>query len=72
MCKVSIQGEGVEPPTAAEARKLGIESRTGLRLACQARISSTGPCDLKVTIPEDPLKEAIRKQLRQQEDDPLW
>ncbi|MGZ9586896.1 2Fe-2S iron-sulfur cluster-binding protein [Paenibacillus marinisediminis] len=72
MCKVDVQGEGIMPPSDAERRKLGITKSNGLRLACQAKINTSGPCDLIVTIPEDPLKAAVRKQLEQQEDDRLW
>ncbi|WP_051286834.1 2Fe-2S iron-sulfur cluster-binding protein [Paenibacillus taiwanensis] len=72
MCKVQVTGEGISAPTAAERQKLGIEASTGLRLACQAKVASSGGCDLIVTIPEDPLKAAVRRQLQQQEDDNLW
>ncbi|MCG7406435.1 2Fe-2S iron-sulfur cluster-binding protein [Paenibacillus sp. ACRRX] len=72
MCKVQVAGEGISPPTAAERQKLGIDSSTGLRLACQAKITASGVCDLVVTVPEDPLKAAVRRQLQQQEDDELW
>lgn len=71
MCKVDVQGFGISSPTDAERRKMGIESSQGLRLACQARIEA-GECDLIVTVPEDPLKAAVRRQLQQQEDDDLW
>lgn len=72
MCKVDVRGTGITPPSDAERSKLGICDSEGLRLACQAKIASSGSCDLIVTIPEDPLKAAIRRQLQQQEDDELW
>lgn len=71
MCKVDVQGFGITSPTDAERRKLGVNSAQGLRLACQSRIGSE-EAQLIVTVPEDPLKAAVRRRLQQQEDDDLW
>lgn len=71
MCKVQVEPgseAGLSRPTDAERRKLGPLLAQGIRLACQANI--IGPA--VVTLPEDPLKAAIRKQLEQKEDDDLW
>lgn len=77
MCKVIINTEnepanreGCLPPMEAERRKLGSLADKGTRLACQTVV--TGP--LRVTVPEDRLKAAVRKQLeaaRSREDDPF-
>ncbi|WP_195570999.1 2Fe-2S iron-sulfur cluster-binding protein [Paenibacillus sp. 1001270B_150601_E10] len=72
MCKVQIEGEGIESPTKQEQLKLGIRERNGLRLACQARVSRDGTSDITVTVPEDRLRAIIRQQLEAQEDDSLW
>lgn len=72
MCKVQVEPGGepaLSPPTEAERHKLGPLLEQGVRLACQANI--VGPAI--VTLPEDPLKAAIRKQLeRQNSEDELW
>jgi ferredoxin len=73
MCKVHVtedQSERLQSPTQAETRKLGSSMLSeGVRLSCQAR--TTG--DVTVTVPEDPLKAAIRRRLaEQQEDDEDW
>ena len=77
MCKVTIDTEKDPanracclPAREAELRKLGSLADKGVRLACQTVV--TGP--LHVTVPEDPLKAAVRKQLeaaRNREDDPF-
>jgi ferredoxin, 2Fe-2S len=63
MCKVRVakdQAAGLQGPTEAERHKLGDELLSeGIRLSCQARVRG----DVDVSIPEDPLKAAIRKQL---------
>lgn len=63
MCKVIVEGEEKEhcsPPELKEVRKLGtVMIEQGYRLACQTKITN----HLKVIVPEDPLKAAIRKQL---------
>ncbi|MCV9948002.1 2Fe-2S iron-sulfur cluster-binding protein [Paenibacillus sp. BT-177] len=72
MCKVEIAPERAElagRPNDAEQRKLGPLLNEGIRLSCQARAQG----DMEVTIPEDRLKAAIRRQLeRQGLDDELW
>jgi 2Fe-2S ferredoxin len=74
MCKVHIEdGAGLLPADAKEQNKLGDAMLAqGYRLACQARISGNGQ-PVVVSIPESPLKAAIRAQLaKQQEEDSLW
>lgn len=72
MCKVHISPEWAAfagPPSDAEQRKLGSLLGEGIRLSCQARVQGA----VEVTIPEDRLKAAIRRQLeRQASDDELW
>jgi len=74
MCKIEIDAatkEQLSPPSEAEKRKLGSLVHQGIRLACQSKIEGA----VTVTIPEDRLKAAIRKQLeaaRQQDQDDLW
>jgi 2Fe-2S ferredoxin len=68
MCKVNVADEQaifLHRPTDAETRKLGSMLSEGIRLSCQARIQG----NVSVTIPEDPLKAAIRKKLAEQQDD---
>jgi 2Fe-2S ferredoxin len=67
MCKVRVENQsGLAPMNPNERLKLGGLEREGIRLACQAKVKG----DVTVTIPEDPLKAAIRAQLaKQQEDD---
>jgi len=63
MCKILVPDEErghCSAPETKEIRKLGTSMmEQGYRLSCQTRITS----HLKVIIPEDPLKAAIRKQL---------
>ncbi|WP_138492968.1 2Fe-2S iron-sulfur cluster-binding protein [Paenibacillus pinistramenti] len=72
MCKVRVSPEHQAALTActpAEERKLGPLLQEGVRLACQAKIKGHAV----VTVPEDPLKAAIRKQLEaQNQEDKLW
>lgn len=69
MCKVIVEdGGGLSAAGDNEKRKLGDLLDNKYRLACQAKI--TGNCT--VTVPEDPLKAAIRAQLAKQNDDELW
>lgn len=69
MCKVNVEAggsAGLTEPGQNERLKLGSLLEQGARLACQAKIRG----DVTVTLPEDPLKSAIRKQLeRQREED---
>lgn len=74
MCKVHIEdGAGLLPADNKEKNKLGDAMLAdGYRLACQARVSGDGQ-PVIVSIPESPLKAAIRAQLaKQQEEDSLW
>lgn len=63
MCKIIVPSEERDhcsAPEPKEIRKLGTSMiEQGYRLSCQARITN----HIKVMIPEDPLKAAIRKQL---------
>ncbi|WP_261301122.1 2Fe-2S iron-sulfur cluster-binding protein [Paenibacillus andongensis] len=70
MCKVKVSDpSGLAPMNVNERLKLGTQADEGFRLACQARVNGT----VQVTVPEDPLKAAIRAQLaRQAEDDDLF
>ncbi|WP_238650056.1 2Fe-2S iron-sulfur cluster-binding protein [Paenibacillus piscarius] len=74
MCKVSVDdGEvgALRPPGDAERRKLGNQLEQGVRLACQAAVLK----NVRVHIPEDPLKAAVRRRLeaaRRGEADELW
>ena len=71
MCKVVVEhGEGVLPPLENERRKLGTSLENGVRLACQAKVCA----DVSVTLPEDPLKRAVRLQLERQKesDEDFW
>ncbi|MDR6884440.1 2Fe-2S ferredoxin [Bacillus sp. 3255] len=73
MCKVKVSdpaGSGLAPMNVNERLKLGSGAEEGYRLACQARVTGS----VEVTIPEDPLKAAIRAQLARQaaEDDDLF
>jgi 2Fe-2S ferredoxin len=68
MCKVNVADDQtifLQRPTDAETRKLGSMLSEGIRLSCQARVQG----NVSVTIPEDPLKAAIRKKLAEQQDD---
>lgn len=74
MCKVRvIDGSGLSEPSSKELLKLGEYALAdGIRLACQAKLSSQGKT-VVVQLPESPLKAAIRAQLaKQQEEDTLW
>ncbi|WP_256706562.1 2Fe-2S iron-sulfur cluster-binding protein [Paenibacillus sp. FSL R7-0337] len=73
MCKVSVENSdgALRPPAEAEKRKLGSLLDEGVRLACQAAVWS----DVRVHIPEDPLKAAVRRRLeaaRRGEAEELW
>ncbi|MFC3803154.1 2Fe-2S iron-sulfur cluster-binding protein [Cohnella sp. GCM10012308] len=71
MCKVSVPptcGDALTPPTEAERRKLGPLLEQGVRLSCQSRVRRS----LRVEVPEDPLKAAVRRQLERQRSDDLW
>jgi ferredoxin, 2Fe-2S len=66
MCKVIIKDQsGLRPIKFDEELKLGGLIDSGYRLACQACVVG----DTHVTIPEDPLKAAIRAQLAKQRED---
>lgn len=75
MCKVKLDPEnadGVSAAGDAERRKLGGLSGDGIRLACQASVKAGS---VKVTVPEDPLKAAVRRRLeeaRRKEEEGLW
>ncbi|NQX44824.1 2Fe-2S iron-sulfur cluster binding domain-containing protein [Paenibacillus tritici] len=74
MCKVSVESTeqaALRPPAEAEKRKLGSLLDEGVRLACQAAVWG----DVRVRIPEDPLKAAVRRRLeaaRRGEAEELW
>jgi Uncharacterized metal-binding protein len=71
MCKVSVDAEALlrlNEPTEPERRKLGPQLDEGMRLGCQARVRG----DVVVTVPEDPLKAAIRRKLAEQAEEELW
>lgn len=71
MCKVKVDEANqacLTEPALNERNKLGNEVFNGTRLSCQARIKG----NVTVTIPEDPLKSAIRKQLEKQNQDDDW
>lgn len=73
MCKVEVapdQAAALHEPGRAEKAKISPLLPEGIRLSCQARVRG----DVTVTIPEDPLKAAIRKKLEEQqrERDELW
>jgi 2Fe-2S ferredoxin len=65
MCKVKVSNpSGLAPMNVNERLKLGSQADEGFRLACQARVIGS----VQVTLPEDPLKAAIRAQLARQTD----
>lgn len=67
MCKVKVNdpgSKGLAPMNVNERLKLGSQADEGYRLACQARVIGS----VQVSIPEDPLKAAIRAQLARQTD----
>lgn len=76
MCKVeavpagSLAGDGLSPPGEAEKQKLAADcGRT--RLACQAKVVGNAV----ITVPEDPLKAAVRRRLaalNDEDDDIGW
>jgi 2Fe-2S ferredoxin len=69
MCKVTVeQSIGLQPITPNEELKLGNLADHGVRLACQARITG----NVKVVVPEDPLRAAVRAQLAKQQEEDLW
>jgi 2Fe-2S ferredoxin len=69
MCKVTLEpGSRAAPMKDNERRKLGPLSDEGVRLSCQTVVEG----DCIVNVPEDPLKAAVRRQLKQQEEDELW
>jgi uncharacterized 2Fe-2S/4Fe-4S cluster protein (DUF4445 family) len=74
MCKVTVEQKdaaALRPPAEVEMRKLGSLLEQGVRLACQAAVWN----DLSVSVPEDPLKAAVRRRLeaaRRGEMDELW
>lgn len=74
MCKIDTSGsdrQSLSPASEAEKRKLGSLIHNGVRLSCQAQIR--GP--VTVTVPEDKLKAAIRKQLeaaKHHDNENLW
>ncbi|MCZ8512930.1 2Fe-2S iron-sulfur cluster-binding protein [Paenibacillus filicis] len=68
MCKIVVAPEhaaGLAPLTKNEQLKLGSLQESGYRLGCQAKITG----DVTVSIPEDPLKSAIRRQLERQREE---
>lgn len=66
MCKVIIEDQsGLSPMKQNEELKLGELSERGYRLACQACVIG----EVHVTIPEDPLKVAIRALLAKQKEE---
>jgi 2Fe-2S ferredoxin len=69
MCKVIVEDQtGLSSMKRDEGLKLGGLSEQGYRLACQACVIG----DTHVTVPEDPLKAAVRALLaKQREDDEL-
>lgn len=69
MCKVQVVDQsGLSLLTVNEEMKLGDLKKQHYRLACQAKVRGS----VKVMIPEDPLKAAIRAQLAKQQEDDLW
>ncbi len=66
MCKVIVKDQsGLSPVNKQERLKLGTLVDQSFRLSCQARVFR----DVRVEIPEDPLKAAIRLQLARQRGD---
>jgi 2Fe-2S ferredoxin len=69
MCKVLVPDQsGLAPLNQNERLKLGGMDAQGYRLACQAKAIA----DVSVTIPEDPLKAAVRKLLEAQQEEEQW
>jgi 2Fe-2S ferredoxin len=68
MCKVIVEDQsGLSPMKRNEELKLGQLSERGYRLACQACIIG----ETHVSVPEDPLKAAVRAQLAKQREEEL-
>jgi 2Fe-2S ferredoxin len=68
MCKVIVEDQsGLSPMKSNEELKLGELSERGYRLACQACVIG----ETHVTVPEDPLKAAVRAQLAKQREEEL-
>ncbi|WP_159882988.1 2Fe-2S iron-sulfur cluster-binding protein [Paenibacillus puerhi] len=70
MCKVQIASDaqqGLAPMNTNERLKLGSLAEEGYRLACQAKVNGTAA--VSVTVPEDPLKSAVRRQLERQQEE---
>ncbi|MFX0559644.1 2Fe-2S iron-sulfur cluster-binding protein [Tepidibacillus infernus] len=69
-CKVKIDdNSAVSQPTKSELQKLGKNLiKAGTRLGCQTKVLKR----LKVEVPEEPLKAAIRKQLAKQKNESFW
>jgi 2Fe-2S ferredoxin len=71
MCKLTVlPGSELMPISDNERRKLAGLDGEGIRLGCQARVDGK----VEVTVPLDPLKAAIARQLARQaeQDEPLW
>jgi ferredoxin, 2Fe-2S len=69
MCKVMVKDQsGLQPLNQNERLKLGTQASEGYRLSCQARVKG----NVEVSIPEDPLKAAIRAQLAKQKEEDDW
>ncbi|WP_150271037.1 2Fe-2S iron-sulfur cluster-binding protein [Paenibacillus tepidiphilus] len=74
MCKVTVdeqEASSLASPGEIERRKLGSLLEKNVRLACQAAVKGA----VTVTVPEDPLKAAVRRRLeaaRSAEEDRLW
>jgi 2Fe-2S ferredoxin len=68
MCKVVVEDQsGLSPMKRNEELKLGELSERGYRLACQACVIGA----THVSVPEDPLKAAVRAQLAKQREEDL-
>lgn len=70
MCKVKVADQsGLAAPKVNEINKLGDLIADCFRLACQSTVTG----NVRVELPEDPLKAAIRAQLeRQKQQDEDW
>ena len=65
MCKVQAEpAESLSPVTSKERMKMGDLHERNIRLSCQTRCWA----EVTVTIPEDPLKAAVRKRLAMEEE----
>lgn len=66
MCKVIVEDQsGLSVMQNKEELKLGDWKRRHYRLACQAKVVKS----VIVTVPEDPLKAAVRAQLAKQQEE---